>query len=164
MKTTKQQGFTLIELVIVIIILGILAVTAAPKFLNLTNDARTSTVKGAEGAIKGGANIVYSKAAIEGEEATDSTDLQVGAEATDTVAIAYGYPAEASFGVPADLARWLDLSAADWTITGTNPVVITPAGYTEPDASVVAKQCRVTYTEAASAGASPTITSQTGGC
>lgn len=38
----KQAGFTLIELVIVIIILGILAVTAAPKFLNLQDDARKS--------------------------------------------------------------------------------------------------------------------------
>lgn len=44
----KQAGFTLIELVIVIIILGILAVTAAPKFLNLQDDARTSTLKGVE--------------------------------------------------------------------------------------------------------------------
>ncbi|MGL4750761.1 MAG: type II secretion system protein, partial [Shewanella sp.] len=36
----RQQGFTLIELVVVIIILGILAVTAAPKFINLQSDAR----------------------------------------------------------------------------------------------------------------------------
>ncbi|MBM7073074.1 prepilin-type N-terminal cleavage/methylation domain-containing protein [Shewanella sp. 202IG2-18] len=40
----KQQGFTLIELVVVIIILGILAVTAAPKFINLQSDARKSAL------------------------------------------------------------------------------------------------------------------------
>ena len=37
--TARQQGFTLIELIVVIVILGILAVTAAPKFMNLTSDA-----------------------------------------------------------------------------------------------------------------------------
>ena len=41
----KQGGFTLIELVVVIVILGILAVTAAPKFLNLQDDAKNSGVK-----------------------------------------------------------------------------------------------------------------------
>ncbi|MED5521016.1 MAG: prepilin-type N-terminal cleavage/methylation domain-containing protein, partial [Pseudomonadota bacterium] len=39
-KVSTQQGFTLIELIIVIVLLGILAVTAAPKFLNLQDDAR----------------------------------------------------------------------------------------------------------------------------
>ncbi|MEC8489586.1 MAG: prepilin-type N-terminal cleavage/methylation domain-containing protein, partial [Pseudomonadota bacterium] len=41
-KVSTQQGFTLIELIIVIVLLGILAVTAAPKFLNLQDDARDS--------------------------------------------------------------------------------------------------------------------------
>ncbi|ACJ27327.1 MSHA pilin protein MshA [Shewanella piezotolerans WP3] len=49
----KQNGFTLIELVVVIIILGILAVTAAPKFINLQGDARVSTLQGMKAAIQG---------------------------------------------------------------------------------------------------------------
>ncbi|MGS0728942.1 type II secretion system protein, partial [Shewanella sp. 0m-11] len=49
----KQNGFTLIELVVVIIILGILAVTAAPKFINLQSDARASALQGVKGAIQG---------------------------------------------------------------------------------------------------------------
>ncbi|WP_025631442.1 type II secretion system protein, partial [Vibrio parahaemolyticus] len=62
----RQGGFTLIELVVVIVILGILAVTAAPRFLNLQDDARASSLRGLKGAMDGAAGITYGKAAIEG--------------------------------------------------------------------------------------------------
>jgi MSHA pilin protein MshA len=65
-KMQKQQGFTLIELVVVIIILGILAVVAAPKFINLQSDARASTLEGVKGALQGANTLVYSKAMIQG--------------------------------------------------------------------------------------------------
>ncbi|GIC79514.1 prepilin-type N-terminal cleavage/methylation domain-containing protein [Moritella sp. F3] len=66
----KKNGFTLIELVIVIIILGVLAATAVPKFINLQSDARIATLEGVEGAILSANNIVYSKAVIQGIENT----------------------------------------------------------------------------------------------
>lgn len=64
----KQAGFTLIELVIVIIILGILAVTAAPKFLNLQEDAKKSAAQGVQAAVSSSAQLVYSKSALVGVE------------------------------------------------------------------------------------------------
>ncbi|QYJ86896.1 prepilin-type N-terminal cleavage/methylation domain-containing protein [Shewanella mesophila] len=57
MKTSTQRGFTLIELVVVIIILGIIAVTALPKFLNVSQDAQVSSVKATGGAFKSGINL-----------------------------------------------------------------------------------------------------------
>ncbi|MEI6896650.1 MAG: prepilin-type N-terminal cleavage/methylation domain-containing protein [Psychromonas sp.] len=64
----KEQGFTLIELVMVIIILGVLAATVAPKFINLQYDARAATVMALGGALKSVNNLVYAKSVIAGND------------------------------------------------------------------------------------------------
>ncbi len=57
----KQKGFTIIELVVVIVILGILAAVAFPKFQDLSGDAKTAVLNGAKAAIISSAVITYSK-------------------------------------------------------------------------------------------------------
>jgi MSHA pilin protein MshA len=54
-----QKGFTLIELIVVIIILGILSAVALPKFIDLTNEALDASVQGIAGAVASGAAINY---------------------------------------------------------------------------------------------------------
>lgn len=61
-----QHGFTLIELVVVIIILGILAVIAAPKFLSLSSEAQTASLEGVTGSITSINQVVHSKTQIDG--------------------------------------------------------------------------------------------------
>ena len=97
----KQAGFTLIELVIVIIILGILAVTAAPKFLNLQEDAKKAAADGVFSGVSSAMQLVYSKSAIEGEERAGktSTPAPFVVSAGGVVATHYGYPAAASDGI-----------------------------------------------------------------
>lgn len=55
-----QQGFTLIELVMVIVILGVLAAVAIPKFIDLKSDASSASVNGVAGALSSGSAINYS--------------------------------------------------------------------------------------------------------
>ncbi len=135
----KQSGFTLIELVVVIIILGILAATAVPKFVDLQSDARVSALKGLKGALEGAATLTYARAAIDGEVDGDGD--------VDGVTTVYGYPA----ATKDDLEEAAGLSEVDWLITEeTGYVFITPKNSS-------ADFCGVTYKASTSEGARPDI-------
>ncbi len=87
----KQGGFTLIELVVVIVILGILAVTAAPRFLNLQDDAKNATLEGLRGAMSGAMGISFGKTAIDGIERNQFV-VSTQENEIDGVQHSYGYP------------------------------------------------------------------------
>ena len=86
MKNSK--GFTLIELVVVIVILGILAATVAPKFIDITSDARIATLEGMQAALESGTSLIFAKAVIE-QETEGSGSIQVGSV---NITLYGGYP------------------------------------------------------------------------
>lgn len=169
----KSQGFTLIELVIVIVILGILAITAAPKFLNLSTDARASTVNGVKSALQSANAIIFSKAVLQNQ--------QNGATGTVTdtrgpINVVYGYVKATA----ADVTTALDVSTADYTIAQgvansnltvggsamtTADVMIYPVGVTAPaGATTAAQACVVIYRQASSLSVGPALQAYTQGC
>ncbi|EKO3662624.1 type II secretion system protein [Vibrio metschnikovii] len=138
----KQGGFTLIELVVVIVILGILAVTAAPRFLNFQGDARQASLQGLKGAIDGASGIVYGKAALAGKE-REPNDI------IEDIVIVYGYPAATSAGIGKAVIG-LD---NDWTVqvSGGSQLLMTFKDNTlTTPALIAAKPCHVIYTQATS--------------
>jgi prepilin-type N-terminal cleavage/methylation domain-containing protein len=79
----NQSGFTLIELVIVIIILGILAAFAVPKFLDMSQEAHLAKVKASRGSFKAGVTMAYAKCQANGWNS--STGVQVDDTFTNTL-------------------------------------------------------------------------------
>jgi MSHA pilin protein MshA len=152
-----QKGFTLIELVVVIVILGILAATAAPRFIDLTGDAKVSVMKGVEGSIESAVSMIHAKAIIEGQTLGDQT-IEVNGV---FYRLHNGYPAARWRGngdgdSAVNASSILGLLELDSTATGDFRVTNSdPARIQHRTAT--ANACRLVYTRSAGVNERPII-------
>lgn len=148
-RKVNQGGFTLIELVVVITILGILAAFAVPRFASLEGQARLAATQALAGSVRSGASLAHALWLAQGDPGSVSVTMEGQA-----ITIANGYPNDATI---------------DDTLVEYTGFLLTTAGgaatFTKatPSNTPIAN-CFVTYTPPAAANQAPSVTSTTGGC
>jgi MSHA pilin protein MshA len=153
MKSYPSRGFTLIELVVVITILGVLAAFAVPRFVALDSQARIATVNGLAGSVKSAASLARALSMATGNAAGPIS--MEGATGTG-VTLVNNYPDATAAGI----ANAVNTAGADFTFT---------AGASATGTAVWAKTgasglCQVAYTPPAAAGTTPTVAVAIAGC
>lgn len=131
-----QRGFSLIELVIVVIILGLLAVTALPRFLDVTDEAKAASLEGMAGGFATGVSLVRAQWESQGRPQQDSVNtvwydgtqlLLTTEDSSGTTTVSPGYPVDnaSRTGASNSTSMSAERCVAVWDAILQNPPAIT---------------------------------------
>tara|TARA_R110000737_G_scaffold41976_1_gene62731 strand:- start:848 stop:1369 length:522 start_codon:yes stop_codon:yes gene_type:complete len=144
----QQKGFTLIELVVVIVILGILAATAAPKFIDLTGDAKASVIQGVQGSVNSAINLVRAKALVSNQTGATG-EITVNGE---FYALVYGYPTRGTGTSDGTTGKGYGIDKLIELESGSDITYTLADGDFEHSQATTPDNCKVTYSIATATG------------
>lgn len=174
----NSRGFTLIELVIVIVILGILGAVAAPRFINMQGDAYKANLEALKGSVETAATLGHTKAILNGYDTVgfpkaDSNNNFKRDDDNGDVHFAYGYPDAGGNGIIKMLQNSDTFSSdkgtrfqythrnADYSLL----IIALDARHIYPESEPIeSKKCELTYQHPKKAGEQPKVTLYTQGC
>ncbi|OLF83652.1 MULTISPECIES: type II secretion system protein [Marinobacter] len=161
MAARKEKGFTLIELVMVIVILGILAAFALPRFADFGGDARSASIQGLTGALKSASSIAHARQVANGDGLGADVNLD-GA----TVTMVNGYPTADADGIvaAADVDTTNDFAIAGAGDTGGTAATFTIVGYTGGTCEVVYTAATADTDNTGPITAAPSVVADVDGC
>ncbi len=129
-----QQGFTIIELIVVIVVLGILAATAIPRFANIGTEARIASMQGVAGSMNSAKEVIRAKWYAAGSTTVSTVTTVDGT----SVIVTTGTGTTAGYPTAAGMVNALNVSGNISCAAAGTVTTCTPSGFAS---------CAVTYTD-----------------